>query len=303
MPAALLRAQGVEAGRHARPHAAHVGFGDLGPHGHGAEVGDAQQVGGLVGGVQGLALARFQRDHGAAHRRIDAGIAELGHVAVQGRLGLLDLGAQPLDARGRGLQRGLGGLHVFLAGGVVAGQVALARVLLCGQAVQRLLLGQLRLEAGQLGAAGVDGGTGHAGVDLGEQLAFLHVVADVHVQVRDLARDLRADVDIAERMQRAQRGHAAGDVAAGNRHSIELRAAVGMPPSEGAGGCQGQRERRGQPQWPAQARAAGRRILHVRQVRKGSSGRPGRCQRRAVPARAPGAAGRSAPASAAATPR
>ena len=94
-------------------------------------------------------------------------------------------------------------------------------MLLAGQAVLRLLVGQLRAQARQGGAARVDRGLLHAGVDLGQQLAFFHGAARLHVQARDLARHLRAHVDIGLRLQGADGRDAGLDIAALDGRRVE----------------------------------------------------------------------------------
>jgi hypothetical protein len=75
----------------------------------------------------------------------------------------------------------------------------------------------LRAPALQFSLAGADIRLGGARIDLGEQVAHRDLVADRHVQALELARDLRADIDMAARLERAEGGDLVERVAARDR--------------------------------------------------------------------------------------
>ncbi|MNV76615.1 hypothetical protein D3C71_1699760 [compost metagenome] len=66
------------------------------------------------------------------------------------------------------------------------------------------------------------------GVDLDQQLAFAHRVADLDVQRLDLPGRLGTDVHVAPWLQGAQCGDAAFDVGAGHGNRAERLCAVGQ---------------------------------------------------------------------------
>nr|BFE95517.1 hypothetical protein GCM10020185_60530 [Pseudomonas brassicacearum subsp. brassicacearum] len=95
-------------------------------------------------GVEGLAFPGTDGDHGAAHRRIDARIAQFSLVAAQAGLGLADLRLEHVDACLGRSHFGLGCLHVFLAGGAAGLELLLA----AGFLLRQVVLGALFLELG-----------------------------------------------------------------------------------------------------------------------------------------------------------
>jgi len=119
-------------------------------------------------------------------------------------------------------------LHVFVSGGAGGGQVALALELLLGQQVLRALFGQLGLEVVDREAPGIQPRLLGGGVDLDQQLAFAHTVADFNVQLVDLPGGLGANVHVTSRLQGAQRGHAAFDVGAGYGDGAQRLRAIGQ---------------------------------------------------------------------------
>ena len=91
-----------------------------------------------------------------------------------------------------------------------------------------LPLGALRLQARQRRPVGLDPRPVDAGVDLGQEVAVLHLVADLDVDLPELARDLGADVDVLQRLQRAERGDRILDRAAGDRSRGEAGVGAGL---------------------------------------------------------------------------
>ena len=89
----------------------------------------------------------------------------------------------------------------------------LALVFLPGQLVLGVLLLQLGLQVLDGETAGVELSLLGGGVDLHQQLAFLDRIADLDMDLADLPRRLSANVDIASRLQGAEGGDAAFDVA------------------------------------------------------------------------------------------
>lgn len=132
-PTVGLAAQCREIDRHARLHMTDVRLRDLRPHGHMRQVGDAHDQRGLVGGVQRLAFARVERDHGAGHRRVDARVAELRLVPLERGRGAVDLRMQVVDLGEGDVQIGLCGLNVFKACRTVGHHLLLTPRALAGQ--------------------------------------------------------------------------------------------------------------------------------------------------------------------------
>jgi hypothetical protein len=100
-----------------------------------------------------LPLAGIECDHGTGDGRIDARITQ---KRFQNGLRPVDLRLQILDAGGGHAQFGFGCFDVFQGRGFLGGQAALPFGLLSGQIAQGFLLGQLRAQAGELGAVGSD---------------------------------------------------------------------------------------------------------------------------------------------------
>src|SRR5690606_38405216 len=198
-------AQRGEVRRHAGADAVHVRLGHFRPHRHGAEIGDAHDLRRGLGGVHGLALDGAARNHRALHGRIDAGVAEIGAV-------FLDGGARRTDLRLGGANAGLqhGDVRLLLVDGFLADRVAAEQAAIALETQLRepkfgLLARLLRLEIVEVGLVLAQPGLIDGGIDLGDQLALLDLVADVDMHAAQLAGDLRADVDIFLGLQRAQR--------------------------------------------------------------------------------------------------
>ena len=135
---------------------------------------------GLVG-VQCLPFLGWQRRHRARHRRVDFRIAEVGAARLEIGLGLLNLGDDRVHL---GIfHRGLGFrlLQSLLANGIDGEQILIAFEILFGQNRLGLLLVELGAQTIQPGFARLDLGLIDARVDLGEQLALGHGIADVNV--------------------------------------------------------------------------------------------------------------------------
>ena len=228
VPAARLvlagTAQGGEVHRHALLHPAHIGFRHVGPDRHRRQIGNPQDIGRLVGGIERLPFTGLDRHHGPGHRGVDARIAQAGFVGLQCGLRLRDLGLQVLDACRRARQLGLGRLHILFARRAVPGHLLLAVPLLLGQPVLGLLLGQLCAQTCQRGPPGIHGGALHAGIDLDQQGALFHRGARGHQQARDLPRHLRPDIHITARLQGANCRHRGLHIAAHRRLRLVRRA-------------------------------------------------------------------------------
>src|SRR3546814_17196906 len=115
---------------------------------------------------QGLALLGGDVDNGAGHWRVDLGVAEVGLVGGQRRLGLLDLRIEHGDLRQQRAAVGLGAVIGILAGGALAEQALLALVLLFGEALLHLLVGALGAQRQHVGLVGGHAGLEDGGVDL-----------------------------------------------------------------------------------------------------------------------------------------
>ena len=70
----------------------------------------------------------------------------------------------------------------------------------------RLLVGELRLQVQKLRLVRLDARLVDGRVDLGQQLALLDRVAEIDVELLELAGDLGADIDVFARLQVAERG-------------------------------------------------------------------------------------------------
>src|ERR1017187_1305574 len=115
-----------------------VGFGNLRPDGHGGQVGNPQDGGRLLIGVERLAFEHADGDDFAGHGRGDFGVAQIGFGGVHGGRGLSHLGRERID---------VGGSHVVVGAGdvtVVAGNDRLGKKFLVAVA-QHLGKRKLRL--------------------------------------------------------------------------------------------------------------------------------------------------------------
>ncbi len=155
---------------------------------------------------------------------------QVGFVGAQRGFDLLDLGAERLELRLGRLGARFGGLQAFLGGRVFGHQGLLPAQLDVRQRELRLALLQRRAQVAQLRARGVDACPIDRGVDLGKQLAFLHLAADLDVDLLELAGNLGADIDVITRLQRAGGGHEVFDIAA--LHGGELIGGEWIGPSD-----------------------------------------------------------------------
>ncbi len=197
------RGEGGEIGGHARLDVADVGFRNLCPDGHRRQPGDAQDQRRLLLGVERLAFPGADGDHGAAHRRINARVTQLGFIAAQVGLGLADLCLEHVYAGLGRAHLGLGGLHVFFAGGAAGLELLLATEFLLRQVVLGALFLKLGLEVFDGKPSGVEPGFLCGRVDFNQQLALRDLVAGLDVNLLDLPGRLGAHVDVAPRLQGA----------------------------------------------------------------------------------------------------
>ena len=79
---------------------------------------------------------------------------------------------------------------------------------------------QLGLQIFNRKATGLEFGTLCRGVDFDQQLALFDFSTDFDMDFVDLPGGLRTHIDILPGLQGAQGGHAAFNVAAGNRHGV-----------------------------------------------------------------------------------
>ena len=165
-------------------------------------------------GVQRLPLARGDADHRAGHRRVDLGELQVRFLDAHAGLLLLHLRLQRVDLGGGGAHRGFGVLHLLGGRGFFGHQILLALQIALGFLEIDLALDQRRLLRAQRRAVGIDARGRLLGIDLRQQLAFFDFGADLDVQLLQLPRHLRADVDIVARLQRPGRADQVFDVSA-----------------------------------------------------------------------------------------
>ncbi len=82
-------------------------------------------------------------------------------------------------------------------------------------------LRQLGAQIVEAGAIAGDAGLVDGGIDLGEQIALLHQVADVRIDGAELAGDLGADIDIGLGLHVGDGGDAGLDIAEFHRRGLE----------------------------------------------------------------------------------
>jgi hypothetical protein len=126
------------------------------------------------------------------------------------------------------------------------------------RAVDQLRLGlalpELSAQALQRRAVVADGGLVARRVDLGDQLALAHAIADRNAYGLQLPRHLGADVDVFLRLQRPDRCHGLLDIAALHRHRRQTALGVGAAELPHGGGSDGgSQRRRADGPWPAPA--------------------------------------------------
>ena len=189
-------------------------FGDpaVGQEGHRAQlVGRMQLEQGPPRRGQVADLHRYRGHHavpGRAHHRVVGGHArqaDAGLCLPLARLGHLERGRRLVQRR--------------LADEALLEQLPAARM---GGA----RLGQRGLRLAQLGLVARQGQRGLAGIDLGQRLSGLHLVAGLHVQLDDAALRLGADRGLAHRLERAVPALGLGETIPahrGDRHPGRLR--------------------------------------------------------------------------------
>ena len=200
-------------------------------HGHRRQVGDAQDDRRLLVGVQRLALFRGLRDDGAGHRRVDLGVAEIGLVAAQGRFGLLDLRLERVDLGTRRMQLRLGGLQRIRSSSRPRGRDSVWRWNCCSRKHElRLPIGELRPLVAELrtGRHRPRARYTVGSISASSSPAFT-VVADLEIQLLQLAGDLSADIDVF-------RGCSVPNAVIASSISPRSTVAVGWRLRESAGG-------------------------------------------------------------------
>ena len=259
--------QGGEVDGHAFGEFRHVGLGDIGAHGHGIEVCQAQHRRCRLGGIDGLALTHCNAHDRAVDRGGDLGIAEVGFLHAHVGLLLCDLRLGLDDLVPGVLQRGLGVDQLLVGGGIFRVQVLLALIVALGLREVVLLRFKAGLGGPQAGAVGLDAQAGIGGIDGRQPVADLHHIAHLDEELLDLARHLRTDIHVIARFERAGGGHEVFDVA--HRHGAEEIFALVLAGAEvgpGAIARQGHHGRRnGDLAATGAATAAGgsRRFVHV----------------------------------------
>ena len=135
-------------------------------------------------------------------------------------------------------------------------QVLLALELLLGERELRLPVRELGAEVEELRPVGVDARQIDGRVDLGQQVALFDRLADLDVELAQLAGDLGADVDIVARLQVAQRRRAVLDIAKLDRGGGlgVLRGVAGGPQHPAAAASPGHQEQRKERKGPAAPR-------------------------------------------------
>ncbi|MNI42814.1 hypothetical protein D3C73_971190 [compost metagenome] len=239
MVLAVRVAQRGEVHRHAGLDLDHVGLGDLGVDGHYIQPRQHHDGRRSLVGVHRAAFLGHHRHHGAIHRRDDAGIGQVGTGGAQFGFAALDLRFVGLQLRTRGLQLGLGGIVFLARGGLGRQHLLLACELQFGLAQGGLLHRALRGHLVQRGLRVEHLVLLGGGVDLGDQVAFLHRIAQLHLQRLDLAGSLRTDADQLVGVDHAGRFHRLLDVAAADRGGRQGRCGrLAQQPPGGNGGDQ-----------------------------------------------------------------
>ena len=261
--------------RHAGVHPLHIGLRDACANRHRAQVGNPHHPWRLVGGVERLPLTGIQSGHRPVHRRIDAGVGQARFLGPQRGPGLPHARLQAGDPRLRQFHLGLGVFQIFLCDGFLLQQMPPALQLPACLSLQHLLLVQLGLQGGQRGPGAVHHRLLHVGIDFQQQLAASDGIADLYVDVLDLARYLRPHVHRAPRLQRARGRHQQLDVAVCHlRHRRWFIGRLQPPP---ATACeQGDQQQHGNPASPAPPGWRGihrHRCRPGRFVRRGPAGR------------------------------
>ena len=121
--------------------------------------------------------------------------------------GLLNLRRDGFDLRLRYGRLRFAFLQCLLADGIDGDQILIALQVLFGQCQLRFLLIELRLETVDARFVGLYLRLVDTRVDLGKQFAFCHRITDIDMDLLDLPRYLRADVDVLLRLQLALRGN------------------------------------------------------------------------------------------------
>ena len=217
--------------RLARLDLVHVGLGDLGAHGHYVQPGQHDDSRCGLERVEGLALFGDHSHDDAVHRRDDAGVAQVDAAGLDLGARLFDLRLQRANLRLRRVQCRPGGLVVGARSRIGRQQFLLA---LEGE----LRLHQRRSPRGELGLQRVHRRLGVAqrdplrlGIDFGDQIARLDLLAQFHVQPLDLAGHLGADGDQFLGAQATDGQHRLLQVSHGDggRGVLDGRPGIGLP--------------------------------------------------------------------------
>ena len=214
---------GREIRAHALAQARHIDFGHLRLDRQARQVGNPQQRRGLLAGAHHLSGARRQRHHGAGNRR--PYLRMLAHflIVADGRFGLADLRIDRFHPRRRRMQAHPARFEGLFAGRIFSLQLGLAVELQFGKIQLRALIGQLGPQPRQLRPIALQPLQRLGRRDLEQQPVAPDLVADHHLHVPDLARDLRADIDIVVQLQLAVGQHRLLDRAALQRDGLQLR--------------------------------------------------------------------------------
>lgn len=179
--------------------------------------------------VEGMAPAHFHRDDGGSYGRVDARVTQACFVGLQVGLRLIKLGHQVVD---------LGAADANVASAVCRSSARMApSALICF--CRASCWPASRCWAGWSASRARSPPATLAlhrpwrfarWVDLHEQIALLHLGAGLRVQTVDLARDLRADVDVAARLLGADGGDGGLDIAARSDGGLAFSAGSDAPP-------------------------------------------------------------------------
>ena len=220
---------------HAGLHLGDVALGDFDFDLHVRQIGDLDDGGRGLVGVDGLAFLHGHGHHGAVQRSGNFGVAQIGFSRVDRDLSLANLGFK--FGHG-GLGRGQGVFGVFQAfarSGIGFSELGFAVVLGLGHLEGHLLGRQLSLVGIELGLVDVQVVALGGGVDVRDGIALADLLPHAHVKFFDLARSLGAHADQLDRAHfaggvdhLADIGHARGF---GNIVDFVLLAGQGEPGS------------------------------------------------------------------------
>ncbi len=168
-----------------------------------------------------LALQRGDLHHVAVHRGFDAGVGQVDLGGIQAGLvaGDLRIDGAHLRFLHRQLRRCL--IQILTRYRLQFGQCLVALQRDRRQLLLGLCLQQLRMQLAQRRLAFANAVLRLLRIDNPQQLAFFHLVADLDIQLFQLPADLRADVNLAHRVQLAGRQHVLLQIALGDLYRFE----------------------------------------------------------------------------------